>query len=291
MTIKHLIKSMSILLLVISMFILTIPQVLASGGVLLDDKFDDGDIATNTRGIGNGFKLNWFDYWGGTMSAVESDGQVTVSGSALSKAIVSNDAINPTGTTLTWVITDRPGGIPTWVPGVIVGWVKDGAYPFTYCAVLELRDDRVVFDIDTLGNWEPAARYIQILRGSTTPNEVYTGDFVSPVTVSIYMDATNWRADVTGQGVDIHKSGTYNPGHSLNDLLAVSGGTLRAEAAVGVWNDTGSFDSVLVTTSAATKADVLIGSGVTGKGLSDAPGLQKPFNPNSQAADNAGKKK
>lgn len=37
-----------------------------------------------------------------------------------------------------------------------------------------------------------------------------------------------------------------------------------------------------------TKADIL--SDVPGKGLDKAPGLQKPFNPNSQAEDNAGKK-
>jgi len=39
-----------------------------------------------------------------------------------------------------------------------------------------------------------------------------------------------------------------------------------------------------------SKADILKGSGVPGKGLDKAPGLQKPFNPNSQAGDNAGKK-
>jgi len=39
-----------------------------------------------------------------------------------------------------------------------------------------------------------------------------------------------------------------------------------------------------------TKADILKDSGVPGKGLDKAPGLQKPFNPNSQAGNNAGKK-
>ena len=43
--------------------------------------------------------------------------------------------------------------------------------------------------------------------------------------------------------------------------------------------------------TAPTKADILIGSGVPGKGLDVAPGLQKPFNPKSQAAGHAGKKK
>jgi len=39
-----------------------------------------------------------------------------------------------------------------------------------------------------------------------------------------------------------------------------------------------------------TKAEILIGSGVSGKGLENAPGLQKPFNPKSQAGKHAGKK-
>ncbi len=41
---------------------------------------------------------------------------------------------------------------------------------------------------------------------------------------------------------------------------------------------------------AVDKADILTGSGVPGKGLTDAPGLQKEFNPGSKAADRAGKK-
>jgi len=39
-----------------------------------------------------------------------------------------------------------------------------------------------------------------------------------------------------------------------------------------------------------TKADILKGSGVPGKGLDKAPGLQKPFNPDSKAGEHAGKK-
>jgi len=39
-----------------------------------------------------------------------------------------------------------------------------------------------------------------------------------------------------------------------------------------------------------TKAEKLIESGVSGKGLENAPGLQKPFNPKSQAGKHAGKK-
>jgi hypothetical protein len=38
------------------------------------------------------------------------------------------------------------------------------------------------------------------------------------------------------------------------------------------------------------KRDILKQSGVPGKGIDKAPGLQKPFNPKSQAAEHAGKK-
>ena len=44
------------------------------------------------------------------------------------------------------------------------------------------------------------------------------------------------------------------------------------------------------TLSVTTKAGVLIDSGVPGKGLENAPGLNKPFNPNSQAGEKAGQK-
>jgi len=40
----------------------------------------------------------------------------------------------------------------------------------------------------------------------------------------------------------------------------------------------------------ADKNDVLLESGVMGKGVQNAPGLQKPFNPKSQAGQHAGKK-
>lgn len=42
--------------------------------------------------------------------------------------------------------------------------------------------------------------------------------------------------------------------------------------------------------SLLTKAGILKASGVPGKGIDQAPGLQKPFNPNSQASEHAGKK-
>lgn len=40
-----------------------------------------------------------------------------------------------------------------------------------------------------------------------------------------------------------------------------------------------------------TKAEILKTRGVPGKGIDHAPGLQKPFNPKSKAAQHAGKAK
>ncbi len=46
----------------------------------------------------------------------------------------------------------------------------------------------------------------------------------------------------------------------------------------------------VVTKVCDSKWKILHDSGVPGEGIDAAPGLQKCFNPNSQAADNAGKK-
>jgi len=51
-----------------------------------------------------------------------------------------------------------------------------------------------------------------------------------------------------------------------------------------------SSDNSTSDNSTMTKADILKERGVPGKGIDHAPGLQKPFNPKSSAADNAGKK-
>jgi len=48
--------------------------------------------------------------------------------------------------------------------------------------------------------------------------------------------------------------------------------------------------SLTINWSLLTKAEILKLRGVPGKGIDTAPGLQKPFNPNSNAAENAGKK-
>ncbi len=55
-------------------------------------------------------------------------------------------------------------------------------------------------------------------------------------------------------------------------------------------SNTATADVTILSKSCWTKAEILKRSGVHGKGINHAPGLQKPFNPNSKAAENAGKK-
>jgi len=67
-------------------------------------------------------------------------------------------------------------------------------------------------------------------------------------------------------------------------------GSLGSNEAVTAYVDDFTLNDTTYVFEPPTKADILIGSGVPGKGLGEAPGLQKPFNPNSKAADHAGKK-
>ena len=83
-------------------------------------------------------------------------------------------------------------------------------------------------------------------------------------------------------------------------VMDVLRGTVRNTAMVTGKEPNGSAVSassaeVMVSTNAftdlLTKAQILKARGVPGKGIDTAPGLQKPFNPNSMAIDNAGAKK
>jgi len=85
---------------------------------------------------------------------------------------------------------------------------------------------------------------------------------------------------------------------TFNALIGeVEEGTLTSTIeAVGTSPDneavsaTATAEVTILAKSYWTKADILKQRGVPGKGIDTAPGLQKPFNPNSQAAENAGKK-
>lgn len=99
------------------------------------------------------------------------------------------------------------------------------------------------------------------------PNQ---GDFIiySDVVPSINAASGEWQKEIS---INL-AAGSY---------IAVLRGSNGVDEA---W-DYKAFDIIL------SKGEILIDSGVEGKGLTDAPGQQKPFNPNSQAAEHAGKKK
>jgi len=230
--------------------------------VPLVDRFDDGNIATNTGlgGIGSGFTTSYVDCGTGVgVSASESNGKVSVNGASCVHWIQSNDAIDPTGTTMSWFIDSLPN---TESQGALVGWVQAGQDACCETGIyLTIEGHRVVFDITAKSGDDPfqwQGRYFDIPAGSTTPGEVYPGYSSGPLTAIISLSATGWQVSIQGQGVNIAKSGTYascpNPdenGHciSLTDVLTYPGvnGTLRAVAGGGRENQGIEFESVLVT--------------------------------------------
>jgi|GEM_PF-2823018 len=225
--------------------------------VSLLDHFDDGNIATNTGlgGIGSGFTTSYVDCGSGMgVSASEANGNATVSGASCVHWMQSNDAIDPTDTTMVWSITSRPSATST---GVMVGWTQAGKDACCDTGiVLAVEGHRVTFGVQTGNAWQPQSRFFEILAGSTTPNEVYDGYTSAPLTAIISISSAGWSVSLVGAGVDIHKSGSYsscpNPvgGQcvSLSDVLTYPGvnGTLRPFGGAFRENDSATFDSVLV---------------------------------------------
>jgi uncharacterized repeat protein (TIGR01451 family) len=221
--------------------------------VILRDEFNDGDIGTNTGGVGSGFDLRTFT---GNGSVVETDGSATISGTATIKYLQSKDSFDPIGKTLTWVISKRSAEA---TQGVSIGWVQANKVPCCNASVLlGIEGQRIYFDIQAKASDDPfqqQGRYVQILFGSTSPDAIYT-NAASPVTASIYVDSAQWKIDLTGDGVDIHKSGNYtscpnpvkNSCISLSDVLIYKGVNrrLHAFASASRENISGTFDSVVV---------------------------------------------
>jgi uncharacterized repeat protein (TIGR01451 family) len=227
--------------------------------VLLRDEFDDGDIGTNTEGVGGGFELRTFT---GNGSVVEADGSATISGTATIKYLQSKDSFDPIGKTLTSIISNRSAEA---THGVAIGWVQANKIPCCEANVfLGIDGQRVVFDLQAKtfdDPFQPQGRYFDIPFGSTTPDAIYT-NAASPITASIYVDTVQWKIDLTGDGVDIHKSGDYRSCPkplngsciTLTDVLLQRGVNrrLRAFASAGRENVSGRFDSVGVTSAVAT---------------------------------------
>ena len=231
--------------------------------VSLLDQFDDGNIATNTGlgGIGSGFTTSYVDCGSGMgVSASESNGNATVSGASCVHWMQSNDAIDPTGTTMIWFIDNLPS---TTSQGAYVGWVQAGKDACCETGIyLAIEGHRVTFDLQAKTGSDPfqwQGRYFEILAGSTTPGEVYPGYSAGPLTAIISLDATGWQISIHGEGVEIVKSGTYsscpNPSSgqciSLTDVLTYPGvnGTLRPVAGAFRENESAELESVLVTSN------------------------------------------
>jgi len=83
------------------------------------------------------------------------------------------------------------------------------------------------------------------------------------------------------------------PGSERFLIHDLTGGNTNATEVVGGYTNQGFImeGDVLCPGEVQTKSEILQDSGIPGKGLENAPGLQKPFNPNSEAAEHAGKKK
>lgn len=186
---------------------------------LLDDSFDDGNLATNVNGVGNGFTLHQGFGSGGT--AVESGGVVQIRGNGgnIITSIQSVDTFDPTGLTLTWFIESADN---TANYGVGVGWVAPGDIPCCGVGVfLEFRNDRVTFDLYT----DTFTREFNIPLNS----EGYTWDFNSPFTATIKLDDTSWSIDAVGDTINLHKSGSYS-NRTLAQVLEAAGGSLATHA-------------------------------------------------------------
>jgi len=119
-------------------------------------------------------------------------------------------------------------------------------------------------------------------------NDDKLGDIVLPSTTlgpgeSLTVDATYTVAlsDVSDLSIPITNTATVTATVQGQDPAGEPVSAISAEVSIPL-----TLDKTLL-----TKSEILQISGVPGQGIINAPGLQKPFNPNSQAAEHAGKKK
>jgi hypothetical protein len=253
------------------MLVLVLQAAAAVGATtLLDDKFDDGNLATNALGIGHGFApgpglyfgccgYEWVDPASSSgspynVSYTEAAGAATITGPHVAWQIQSADRFDPSGTRLTWTIRSTPTpGVGTVDNGVLVGFAVPGQLDFPIG--LELRDDRVVFDVLANGSYSVQdGRYVSIASGSVTPGATY-GGVAKGTVATITLRPDLWGVDIVGPGIEVHQSGAYSFGHTVADVLAYGtdgyGENALAVFAVSLQNSshevvTASFDSVVL---------------------------------------------
>ncbi len=141
------------------------------------------------------------------------------------------------------------------------------------------------------GTW--VIEFTKVPSGDTFIHDmVVSGGTATGSSTGNTYDAT---VSVTGNSVTI--VATYRLGSVAYPYTYTADGTISGSGTLsGTWFDDRGNSGTWISTSGAatliedTKAGILKGSGVLGKGIDTAPGLQKPFNPKSQAGENAGKK-
>lgn len=152
----------------------------------------------------------------------------------------------------------------------------------------------------------PYAAGIEVTKAAdkttASPHETVTYSYTITNTGDVTIDNLVSQDDKLGE-IDLGATASLGPGESMtaaaeyevviDDLPGPIVNVATAEGKDPLGNPVSAESnsvSVSLNKSLMTKAEILKLSGVPGKGIDTAPGLQKPFNPKSQAAEHAGKK-
>ena len=221
---------------------------------------------------------------------------LTLTDDKLGSVTLSSTSLNPseniTATaTHTVVVSDFPG-------------------PITNTATVSGTDTNVSFTANasasvTLNPYEASLGIAKTAdRASASPHEVITYTYTITNTGDVTIN--DLALNDSKLGAISLTSATLEPGQSLtvtatytvtiSDLPGPVTNTATVQGkdpAANTVSATSSSVSVSLTINKnlLTKSEALQLSGVPGKGISKAPGLQKPFNPKSKAAEHAGKKR
>jgi len=148
---------------------------------------------------------------------------------------------------------------------------------------------------------------VSIRESSGNVPEDFTGKLITSVTQSVELPATVYpefeivHFDFPSRtALDIGKTYVLEvkalEGNGIVQWVAsvdhYQGGIVVIDEGFTIWEASfADWGFATYYTEQNNKADILKGSGVTGKGIDKAPGLQKEFNEKSKATENAGKKK
>jgi len=197
----------------------------------------------------------------------------------------------PLGVSLTYTDTDDGMNWEGTIPFSVLGISAGDTFGYMFAARINT-DDKYVdgypepTHFPNLSGWD--------LRDYNT----VTIPLPPPTTFIITASAgANGTIDPVGEvevieGADQLFTITPDEGYEIADVLVddVSVGAGVTYTFVNVTADH-TIDASFAQIVPPTKAEILEERGVPGRGLDKAPGLQKPFNPKSQATEHAGKKK